>query len=351
MRAVVYSGPGRMSVEDVPDPRVEEPGDAIVAVGLSAICGTDLHGFAGHLDGVTPGTVLGHEFVGEVVAVGRAVNRRRVGERVLGASFTACGHCWWCRRGDHWHCAERYFFGFGSTFGKPLSGAQAEFVRVPDADFVLRPLPAGCSPEAAIFVSDTLATGWAAAERGGVSPGDVVAVVGGGAVGQMASLAAQTVGAAQVVVVDPIDGRRALAGAHGAVGTNPDGARGILDELSDGRGADVVVEAVGGSGPLSAAVGLCRARGTVVSVGAHFDAAWPYPVDRAFAEELTLTFAVGDSLRTRERLLALVSNGVIDPTVIVTGTVPLSGAPEAYARFARHEELKVLLTTGALPGS
>jgi threonine dehydrogenase-like Zn-dependent dehydrogenase len=343
MRAVVYAGPERVEVAQVAEPSLEEPGDALVRVVLSAICGTDLHLLSGHLDGIEPGTVLGHEFVGEVVAIGSAVSRLQPGDRVLGADFTACGRCWWCRRGDHWECPERCFFGTGSAFGKPLVGAQAEFVRVPHADTVLCPLPGACPPDAAIFVGDALATGFAAAERGQVAPGDTVVVIGGGAVGQMASLACQAVGAAAIVLVDLVAARRELAAAQGALAAAPEGARQLVDRLTDGRGADVAVDAVGGARALGAACDLVRPRGTVVSVGAHFDATFDYPVARAFADELTLRFAIGDSLRLRDQLLPLVAAGVLDPTVVVSERIRLEDAPDAYGRFARHEVLKVLI--------
>ena len=344
MRAVVYAGPGRVELADVPEPTVAEPGDAVVRVTTSAICGTDLHLISGHAEGITPGTVLGHEFVGEVVATGPGVTRFRRGDLVLGADFTACGHCWWCRRGDHWECAERSFFGTGTAFGKTLAGAQAEFVRVPFADVVLSKLPDGCTPDAAVFVGDALATGYAAVERAGVAPGDVVAVIGGGAVGQMVSLACQTVGAATVVLVDLVASRRSLAASQGALAATPEDARRIVDAVTEGRGADVAVDAVGGARPLAAAGDLVHARGTVVSVGAHFDETFDFPVGRAFAEELTLSFAIGDSLRLRDRLLPLVATGVLDPTVVVSERVALEDVPGAYSRFARHEVVKVLIS-------
>ncbi|MDQ1567651.1 MAG: alcohol dehydrogenase [Actinomycetota bacterium] len=342
MKAAVYAGPHRVAVEDVADPRLEEPDDALVRVSLSAICGTDLHFVAGHAD-LEPGTVLGHEFVGEVTAVGAAVSGIRPGDRVLGSDFTACGTCWWCRRGDHWECPERQFFGTGTSFGKALAGAQAEFVRVPRASTVLCPLPQGCPADRAIFVGDTLATGFAAAERGGVGPGDTVVVLGGGAVGQMASLACQAVGAAVVVVVDLVADRRALAAAQGALAATPDEVEGLVRRLTAGRGADVAVDAVGGARVLDAALTVVRPRGTVVSVGAHFDASFALPVRRAFAEELTVRFAIGDAIRLRDRLLPLVATGVIDPTVVVTERVGLSDVPAAYERFARHEATKILI--------
>ena len=330
MRAVVYAGPERVTVEDVAEPRLEEPEDALVKVSLSAICGTDLHFVHGHAD-MAPGTVLGHEFVGEVIAVGSAVRGVRSGERVLGSDFTACGACWWCRRGDHWECPERQFFGTGTSFGKALAGAQAETVRVPQASTVLCPLPPGCPPERA------------AAERGGVGPGDTVVIMGGGAVGQMASLACQAVGAAVVVVVDLVADRRALAAAQGALSATPEEVEALVRRLTAGRGADVAVDAVGGAKVLEAALAVVRPRGTVVSVGAHFDASFALPVRRAFAEELTVTFAIGDAIRLRDRLLPLVATGVIDPTVVVTERVGLSDVPAAYERFARHEAVKILI--------
>jgi threonine dehydrogenase-like Zn-dependent dehydrogenase len=342
MKAAVYAGPERVTVEDVPEPRLEEPADALVRVTVSAICGTDLHMIGGHAE-IEPGTVLGHEFVGEVLSVGSAVRGIRTGQLVLGSDFTACGDCWWCRRGDHWECAERQFFGTGSAFGKALAGAQAEIVRVPNASVVLCPLPPGCAPDRALFVGDTLATGYAAVERGGVSAGDTVVILGGGAVGQMASLACQAVGAAVVIVVDLVADRRALAAAQGALSAAPDDVESLVRRVTAGRGADVAVDAVGGARVLDAALTLVRPRGTVVSVGAHFDASFALPVRRAFAEELTVSFAIGDAMRLRDRLLPLVATGVIDPTVVVTERVGLSDVPAAYERFARHEAVKILI--------
>jgi threonine dehydrogenase-like Zn-dependent dehydrogenase len=342
MRAVVYAGPERVEVRSVPDPRIEAPEDALVRVTLSAICGTDLHAWHG-LDGIPAGTPLGHEFVGEVVAVGTAVQHLAPGDRVVGSDFAACGHCWWCRRGDHWECPQRCMFGMGSVFGPPLGGAQAELLRVPFAQTTLQRLPAGCSDEAAIFAGDTLASGVAAAERGGVVPGDVVAVIGGGAVGQMASLACQSYGAAAVVVTDLIPARRQLIAAHGGVPSAPEGARQLVDELTDGRGADVVVEAVGGSGPLETAFDLVRRRGRVVSVGAHFAAHWAMPVARAFADELSVCFAIGDSIRLGPRILPLLTVGAIDPTGVISERVSLDGVPDAYRRLAEHTSVKILI--------
>ncbi|MBW0115947.1 alcohol dehydrogenase catalytic domain-containing protein [Pseudonocardia abyssalis] len=342
MRAVVFGGDGRVSVESVTDAAVADPTDAVVRVRRAAVCGTDLH-IVSHAEHVPRGTVLGHEFAGEVVEVGPAVVGHRVGDRVVGADFTACGTCWWCRRGDHWECGQRRFFGTGAAFGPALAGSQAELVRVPFADTVLCAVPDDVALDAAVFLGDTLATGYAAVQRCGLRPGDTVAVLGGGPVGQLTSLAAQACGAGVVVVSEPVEQRRALAAGEGALGTDPDGARALVDEVTDGRGADAVIDAIGGPRGLESAFGLVRRRGTIVSVGVHADPTWPLPVARAFADELTLRFAIGDLMRDGDALLALVRSGAVDPTVVASETVDIDGVPDAYRRMAQRRTLKSLI--------
>lgn len=343
MKAVLFAGDGAVGVEEVADPLLADPADAVVAVRRAAVCGTDLH-LVAHAEHLPRGSVLGHEFVGEVVEVGPAVRGHAVGDLVVGADFAACGHCWWCRRGDHWECERRRFFGTGSAFGPPLAGAQAELVRVPFADTVLRAVPAGVGLDAAVFLGDTLATGYAAVRAALAQPGDTLAVLGGGPVGQLTSLAAQACGAGVVVLVEPVRERRELAAAQGALAATPDTARTLVERVTDGRGADAVVDAVGGARGLDAALSLVRRRGTVVSVGVHTAAAWALPVGRAFADELTLRFAIGDLMRDGEALTALVRSGVIDPTVVASETVPLAGAPDAYRRMAQRRTLKSLIS-------
>lgn len=342
MRAVVHDGRGQVAVRDVADAALQDPGDALVRVERAAVCGTDLHLLA-HPEGLPPGTVVGHEFVGQVVAVGPAVAAHRVGARVAGADFAACGRCWWCRRGHHWECPERRFFGTGSSFGPPLPGAQAELVRVPFADATLQAVPDGISADRAVFLGDTLATGYAAVRRTSIAPGDTVAVVGGGPVGQLCSLVAQACGAGIVVLVEPVEGRRTLAAAEGAVAAEPDRARDILNTVTDGRGADAVIDAVGGSVGLDLAHGLVRRAGTVVSVGVPASAQWSMPVERAFTDELTLTFAVGDFLRDGPAVTALVRSGMVDPLALRPDTVAIDDAPQAYRAMIDRRTLKALI--------
>lgn len=343
MRAVVYDGPDRVSVREVPDPTILADTDAIVAVRTAAVCGTDLHMTGGHVPGMTPGQILGHEFVGEVVAAGPAVFRVPVGTEVLSSDYTACGMCWWCDRREHWHCGQRQFFGTGTSFGPAIAGGQAEFIRVPFADVTLAEHPMEVSDAAALLVGDNLATGWVACERGGVRAGDVVAIVGGGPVGQLSSLCAQTLGAAAVVIADPVAERQDLAKAQGGIGVSPDALRPALDELTDGRGADVVIEAVGLTVGLELAQAAVRRRGTIVSVGAHTEPSWAFTLAAAFADEITLTFAIGDSMRTRRTLLPLLAAGVLDPDFVVSAAVPFAAAPDAYARMRDRTATKVLL--------
>lgn len=342
MRAVVFAGNGVVRVGTVPDPVPRQPTDAVVRVRRASICGTDLHAIA-HPEHLPVGFVLGHEFVGEIVQVGPGVRGLSVGDLVVGADFTACGRCWWCRRGCHWECPERRFFGTGSAYGPPLPGAQAELVLVPYADVVLHPVPAGVSLDAAIFLGDALATGYAAVQRAELRTGDAVAVVGGGPVGQLTSLAAQACGAGPVIVVEPVESRRRLAAANGALATDLDTARAMVNDVTGGRGADAVIDAVGGPAGLSTALGLVRARGNVVSAGVHRDREWPLPVGRAFAAELTLRFVIGDLMRDRDALCALLFSGLVDPTVVASEIVQLDAVPEAYARMADRRTLKPLV--------
>jgi alcohol dehydrogenase len=343
VRAVVYQGPGQVAVADVDEPHLQADTDAIVQVAVAGICGTDLHASSGHMDGVDQGIVLGHEFTGTITECGRSVLTLRPGDQVMSSDFTACGHCWWCRRGEHWHCPQRQFFGTGRAFGPELAGAQAEYVRVPYADVTLARRPGGLDPGAALLIGDNLATGWIAAQRAPVRPGDVVAIVGGGPVGQLACLAAQNHGAAVVVLSDPVAARRQIAADQGAVTCEPAGARPLLDAVTDGRGADVVVEAIGRSHGLDAALDLVRDAGVVVSVSAHQQQDWAFPLARSFVGQRTVRFVIGDSIGLRDTLTAVVAAGLLDPGFVLTSRDLLDEAPRRYRDLRDLSELKVVL--------
>ena len=269
MKAVVFNGPEDVRVEDVPDPRIEEPTDAIVEVRAAAICGADLFPFHGRTPGFEVGTVLGHEFVGIVVEAGSGIATAMQGERVVNTSMVLDGTCPSCLAGRPTQCSGRALFGYSGVYPR-LDGGQAQLVRVPNADRVLARLPETIPDEAGVFLSDNLPTGYDAIERGEVAAGDVVCVVGLGAVGLMAVMCALRVGA-EVVAVDGIETRRRLAAEIGASPASPDEAAAAVGAATGGLGADVVVEAAGSPGALDAALRLARGRGVVSVVGAHFE--------------------------------------------------------------------------------
>jgi len=342
VKAVVLRAPGDVGVEDVSDPRVLEPDDAIVAVSATAICGADLFPFHGLTPGFEAGTVLGHEFAGEVVEVGRGVQRVRPGQRVVNASMISDGTCPSCRAGRVTQCKGRSLFGYSGVYPR-LDGGQADLVRVPQADRALRVLPDEVSDEAAVFLADVLPTGFASVVRGGVSAGDTVVVVGCGPVGLVALLLSASL-AGRLIAVDAVPARRELAGRLGAEAIAPEAVAAVVAEATDGLGADVVIEAAGSPGGLDASLRLARGRGMVSVVGAHFEP--DYPLDNAlmFERELTVRFSIGDPTADGDVLLARLASGEVDPTPIVTHRLPLSDAAEAYRLFDSREATKVVLS-------
>jgi alcohol dehydrogenase len=342
VKAVVLRAPGDVGVEDVSDPRVLEPDDAIVAVSATAICGADLFPFHGLTPGFEAGTVLGHEFAGEVVEVGRGVQRVRPGQRVVNASMISDGTCPSCRAGRVTQCEGRSLFGYSGVYPR-LDGGQADLVRVPQADRALRVLPDEVSDEAAVFLADVLPTGFASVVRGGVTAGDTVVVVGCGPVGLVALLLSASL-AGRLIAVDGVPARRELGARLGAEAIAPEAAAEVVAEATDGLGADVVIEAAGSPGGLDASLRLARGRGMVSVVGAHFEP--DYPLDNAlmFERELTVRFSIGDPTADGDVLLARLASGEVDPTPIVTHRLPLSDAAEAYRLFDSREATKVVLS-------
>ena len=343
MRAVVLAGVGDVRLEEVPDARVLEPTDALVAVRAAAICGADLFPLHGLTPGFENGTILGHEFAGVVVDRGDAVTTVEVGRRVTNTSMVADGTCPACRAGRPTQCTGRALFGYSGVYPR-LDGAQAELVRVPHADRVLAPLPDEVSDDAAVFLADNLPTAYdAVVTRGGVRDGDFVCVVGLGAVGLMSVMCAVDAGA-RVLAVDSVEARRATAVRLGAETVAPEDAFEAVAARSDGLGgADVVVEAAGSPGALDAALRLARGRGTVSVVGAHFEPDFPLDNHLMFERELTLRFSIGDAAGHRGTLLELIVAGRLDPASVVSHRMPLADAAEAYRLFDAREATKVVL--------
>jgi threonine dehydrogenase-like Zn-dependent dehydrogenase len=344
VRAVVFEEIGRVRVADVPDAVVEEPDDAVLRVTRSGICGSDLHFFNGKAP-ISPGEGIGHEAVGVVEAVGPAVKRFAVGERAVVSFDIACGRCWFCARGETHLCEDFRNLGAGA-FGGGLPGAQAELVRVPVADVNLLHVPDGVDDERAMFVGDTLTTGVYAASLGRVEPGDVVAVIGCGPVGYFCIQAAIALGAERVVALDQEPARLALAASAGALpvdvrAQNPVTA---LSDLTDGRGADVVLEAVGSPEAYESAVDVARRGGRVVVVGMYAGETVEIQLGVYWARGLDVRFAGLCPVHSWwDRAMTEVATGRIDPLPIVSHRLPLKEAPRGYELFAAREASKVLL--------
>jgi len=344
MRAVVYEGIGKVSVTEVPDPALQDPSDAIVRVTTAAICGSDLHFFHGKAP-LEPGETIGHEAVGVIEAIGPDVERFRPGQRVVVAFDIACGHCWFCRNGQTQLCEDFRSLGAG-IFGGGLGGAQAELVRIPFADINLLAVPEGMDDEHALFVGDILTTGYYAAGIAGIREGDTVAVVGVGPVGFFCVQGARLHGAAEVLALDTEPDRLLLAQKAGAVPVNVGERHALMavHELTGGRGADVVIEAVGTPAAFESAVDVVRRGGAVVVVGMYTSETVEIPIGIWWTRALTVRFAGICPIHAWwERAMAEVEAGRIDPRPIISHRMPLQEAARGYELFDAHDATKVLL--------
>lgn len=343
MRAVTFQAPGEVLVVDVPEPEIADPGDAIVRIEASGVCGSDLHIYHGRVR-IEPGFTIGHEYVGTVLAVGEAVHSVAVGDRVLGCFQTACGHCYFCRRGWFHKCEHSRTFGHGAALGS-LQGTQAEQALVPCADLVLRKIPVGMSDETALFAGDVMGTGFHAVVDSGLRPGDVAAVLGLGPVGLCAVQAARACGAAHVIAIDTVPERLAVAEIFGAqaVHLNEDDPRAAVREVTEGRGVDVCIDAVGHPQALDLALKLARKCGTVQAVGVYAERAEVH-MGLLWIKALHVCAGHANVIGHVDRVLALMSAGLLDPTPLVTHHMKLEQAPEAYALYDRREALKIVLT-------
>jgi alcohol dehydrogenase len=344
MRAVRLTGPESIEVAEVPDPVLRADTDAIVRVTHTAICGADLLPYHGYTPGFEIGTILGHEFVGVIADAGDALGALAPGQRVVNTSMTSDGTCAHCRAGRPTQCVSRALFGYSGVYPR-LEGGQADLVRVPRADRCLWAVPDDVSSEDAVFVADILPTGFLAVQRAAVGSGDVVVVLGCGPVGLMAVLCA--VGTARrVIAVDGVAARRALAQSLGAQALEPLEVAAALAAIGGGLGADAVIEASGSAAALTSAFELVRPQGVVSVVGAHFEPAFPLNNALMFDKEITLSFAIGNPGRDRERLLAMIQDGVLRPSAVISDTIPIEQAAEAYRAFDAREATKIVLTTG-----
>jgi threonine dehydrogenase-like Zn-dependent dehydrogenase len=379
MKAVCWHGKQDVQVEQVADPGIINPGDAVVRVTLSAICGSDLHLYNGLNPFMKKGDILGHEFMGEVVAVGTGVKNLHVGQRVVVPFNIACGKCFFCRQQMFSLCensnpngwmqekAVNYptagLFGYSHLYGG-YAGGQAEYVRVPYADVGAVPVPEGLSDEQALFVGDILSTGYMAAENAGIKPGDAVAVWGAGPVGLFSAMCARLLGAEKVIVIDRSEGRLRRAEGSGLGDTLNFARENVIEalkEMTGGEGPDACIDAVGMEShstgladaydlvkqktmletdrphALRAAIQACRNGGTVSIPGVYSGIIDNFPMGTAFSKGLTLKMGQTHTHRYMRPLLERIRRGEINPLAIITHRVRLDEAPEHYRLFNERE--------------
>jgi threonine dehydrogenase-like Zn-dependent dehydrogenase len=380
VKALLWEGVNELAVQEVPDPRIVNEQDAIVKVTRTVTCGSDLHLIGGYIPFMQKGDVLGHEFLGEVVEVGPQVREHRVGDRVVVCSFISCGRCWYCAQGltslcdngntnpaiteELWGAAPGGVFGYSHAMGG-FAGSHAQYIRVPYADHGAFRVPDGVTDERALFASDSAATGWMGADLGGVKGGEVVAVWGAGAVGQMAARAAQLLGAERVIVIDRFDYRLRMTerqiGAETLNYETTDVAM-ELRERTGGRGPDVCIEAVGmeahSPGPqylydqvkqqlrletdrpiaVREAIYNCRKGGTVFVLGVFGAFVDKFPLGALMNKGLTLRAAQQHGHRYIPMLLDRMERGELVTEYLATHTLPLDRGPEGYRIFKEKED-------------
>jgi 2-desacetyl-2-hydroxyethyl bacteriochlorophyllide A dehydrogenase len=342
MRAVTFQAPGRVSIEERPDPELHARDDAIVEIAATGICGSDLHIYHGRVR-IEPGFTIGHEFVGTVLAAGDDVTRVAPGDRVLGCFHTACGTCFFCLRGVYQKCERARVFGHGAALGA-LQGTQAERALVPMANMTLRKVPEHVSDDVALFAGDVMGTGYHAVSEGGVEPGDSVAVLGLGPVGLCAVQVALAAGAGPVFAIDSVQERLGVAAALGATPLHltEQRPREAVSRGTDGRGVDTAIDAVGDPRALDLAIRLARNAGTVVAIGVYAEPSEVH-MGLVWIKGLTLKSGQANVIGHVDRVLGMLGAGSLDPTPLVTHHLPLGDAPDAYAVYDRREALKIVL--------
>ncbi len=343
MRAVTYQAPGEVRIEEKPEPEVGSPDEAVIRVEATGVCGSDLHIYHGRVK-IEPGFTIGHEYVGTVLATGEGVSSVSEGDRVLGTFLTACGECFFCRRGDFHQCDTGRVFGHGATLGS-LQGAQADQLLVPRADLTLRKVPEGLSDDVALFAGDVMGTGYHAASALDLEPGSTAAVLGLGPVGLCAVQSARTAGAEQVIAIDTVEERLKMAESFGAIPLHltEDDVRGRVKEATEGRGVDGAIDAVGHPDALAMACRLTRKAGTVSATGVYAE-----PIELhmgiVWIKGLTLKTGQANVIGYVDPVLERLVSGELDPAPLVTHHMKLDDAPEAYRVYDRHEALKIVLT-------
>jgi alcohol dehydrogenase len=339
MKALVYRGPGQKALEDRPKPALQAPGDAIVRIVKTTICGTDLHILKGDVPTCTPGRILGHEGTGVVDSVGAAVTAFKPGDRVLISCISSCGKCDNCRRGMYSHCATG-----GWILGNTIDGTQTEYVRTPHADTSLYRIPDGADEEALVMLSDILPTGFECGVLNGkVAPGASVAIVGAGPIGLAALLTAQFYAPAAIIMIDLDDNRLDVARRFGATHTinSADGkAADKVKALTEGRGVDTAIEAVGVPATFLICQDVVAPGGVIANVGVH-GIKVDLHLERLWSQNVAITTRLVDTVST-PMLLKTVQSRRLDPGQLITHRFALGDILAAYDTFSRAADTRAL---------
>ncbi len=345
MKALVYLGPAKKALEERPKPEIAAPGDAIVRVTKTTICGTDLHILRGDVPTCQPGRILGHEGVGVVDTVGAAVTAFKPESRVLISCITACGKCVYCRKLMYSHCTTG-----GWILGNKIDGTQAEFVRIPHADTSLHPIPEGADEEALVMLSDILPTGFECGVLNGkIQPGCSVAIVGAGPIGLAALLTAQLYSPAEIILIDLDDNRLEVAkrfGATATVNSRNGKAMETVIKMTGGFGVDTAIEAVGIPATFELCQRIIAPGGTIANIGVH-GAKVDLHLESLWDRNITITTRLVDTVST-PMLLNILQSRKIDPRPLITHRFKLDrilDAYEAFANAAHTQALKVIIET------
>jgi alcohol dehydrogenase len=339
MKALVYGGPGKKSLQERPNPELAAPGDAIVRITKTTICGTDLHILKGDVPTCAPGRILGHEGVGVVEKAGAGVSAFRPGDHVLVSCISSCAKCEYCRQGMYSHCTSG-----GWILGNSIDGTQAEYVRIPHADTSLYGIAQGMDEEALVMLSDVLPTAFECGVLNGkVKPGDIVAIVGAGPIGLASLLTAQFYAPGQVIMIDLDDNRLDVATRLGATSTVDGRSGGVAEKvlaMTGGRGVDCAIEAVGVPASFELCEQIVAPGGTIANIGVH-GAKVDLHLERLWSQNITITTRLVDTVTT-PMLLKTVQSGKIDPKSLITHRFQLAQILDAYDTFARAAETRAL---------
>jgi len=341
MKALVYHGPGKRGWEEKPKPTIKNSTDAIIRITKTTICGTDLHIMKGDVPEVINGLILGHEGIGIVEEVGPGVSNFKVGSKVLISCITSCGSCDACKTGMYSHCETG-----GWILGHLIDGTQAEFVRTPHADTSLHHIPDGVDEEAIVMLSDILPTGFECGVlKGEIKPGDKVAIIGSGPIGLATLLTAQFYSPAEIIMVDSDENRLSIAKTFGATKLISNNAVEEIMKLTNGKGVDVAIEAVGISATFDICQSIIAPGGHIANVGVHGKSVELH-LEKLWSSNITITTRLVDTVTT-PMLLKTVLSGKLQPEKLITHRFALNEIMKAYDIFgnaAKEKALKVILT-------